>query len=241
MTDVTCRLTAKNRDQLRNPTLGNRVWATFFTFGDRQGYRYTPVRQYIKESAGHISSASWRVTLSICFFACLFQAIVCKHGIIHKTRSAQCITTPPEKHRAAAISNTHRKFGEVQTRGFSLQTDMLTDTLITIRGMHPYGGGGAMNPSVWQVDYTTIQCDRDSEPFELQRVADLGAWTSGSAVHAGRSTDDATEVMEIEESGGATDCERSGRERATRHTRRAARRSRRSQIAARRTDGGPAR
>ena len=32
MTHVTCRLTAKNRDQLRNPTLGSRVWATFFTF-----------------------------------------------------------------------------------------------------------------------------------------------------------------------------------------------------------------
>ena len=33
MTHATCRLTAKNRDQLRNPTLGNRVWATFtFTF-----------------------------------------------------------------------------------------------------------------------------------------------------------------------------------------------------------------
>jgi len=29
MTQVTCRLTVKNRDQLRNPTLGNRVWATF--------------------------------------------------------------------------------------------------------------------------------------------------------------------------------------------------------------------
>ena len=29
MTHVTCRLTAKNRHQLRNPTLGNRVWATF--------------------------------------------------------------------------------------------------------------------------------------------------------------------------------------------------------------------
>jgi len=29
MTHVTCRLTAKNRDQLRNPALGNRVWATF--------------------------------------------------------------------------------------------------------------------------------------------------------------------------------------------------------------------
>ena len=29
MTHVTCRLTAKNRDQLRNHTLGNQVWATF--------------------------------------------------------------------------------------------------------------------------------------------------------------------------------------------------------------------
>ena len=31
MTHVTCRLTAKNWDQLRNPKLGNRVWATFYT------------------------------------------------------------------------------------------------------------------------------------------------------------------------------------------------------------------
>jgi len=29
MTHVTCRLTARNRDQLRNPTLDNRAWATF--------------------------------------------------------------------------------------------------------------------------------------------------------------------------------------------------------------------
>ena len=33
MTHVTCRLTAKNRDQLRNPMLGNRVWATFTFMG----------------------------------------------------------------------------------------------------------------------------------------------------------------------------------------------------------------
>jgi len=32
MTHVTCRLTAKNRDQLRNRTLGNRVWASFTFF-----------------------------------------------------------------------------------------------------------------------------------------------------------------------------------------------------------------
>jgi len=31
-THVTCMLTAKNRDQLWNPTLGNRVWATFTFF-----------------------------------------------------------------------------------------------------------------------------------------------------------------------------------------------------------------
>ena len=29
MTHITCKLTAENWDQLRNPTLGNRVWATF--------------------------------------------------------------------------------------------------------------------------------------------------------------------------------------------------------------------
>jgi len=32
MTHATCRLTAKYRDQLRNPTLDNRVWATFTLF-----------------------------------------------------------------------------------------------------------------------------------------------------------------------------------------------------------------
>ena len=30
MTHITCSLTAKNRYQLRNPTLGKRVWATFY-------------------------------------------------------------------------------------------------------------------------------------------------------------------------------------------------------------------
>jgi len=39
MTHVTCMLTAKNRDQIRNPTLGSRVWATFtfiFIFTTRE-------------------------------------------------------------------------------------------------------------------------------------------------------------------------------------------------------------
>ena len=35
-THVTCRLSAKNRDQLRNPTLGNRVWAIFTLFTEKK-------------------------------------------------------------------------------------------------------------------------------------------------------------------------------------------------------------
>jgi len=43
MTHVTCRLAAKNRDQLRNPTLGNRVRATFTFFTSRRVKR-VPVK-----------------------------------------------------------------------------------------------------------------------------------------------------------------------------------------------------
>jgi len=32
---VICRLTAKNRDQLQNPMLHNRIWATFTFFKNR--------------------------------------------------------------------------------------------------------------------------------------------------------------------------------------------------------------
>jgi len=44
MTHVTRRLTAKNRDQLRNPALGNRVRATF-TFFRRRGVVVRGVRR----------------------------------------------------------------------------------------------------------------------------------------------------------------------------------------------------
>jgi len=51
MTHVTCRLTARNRDQLQNPTLGNRVWATAtFTF---YGYPF-PVSPVIAPPPFHL-------------------------------------------------------------------------------------------------------------------------------------------------------------------------------------------
>ena len=44
MTHVTCRLTAKNRDQLRNPTLSNQVWATFTFYQIQSKIVYQAVR-----------------------------------------------------------------------------------------------------------------------------------------------------------------------------------------------------
>jgi len=54
MTHVTCRLTAENRDQLRNPTLGNRIWATFtfYLLSSRDGSERPPA------SGGHTGGAS---------------------------------------------------------------------------------------------------------------------------------------------------------------------------------------
>ena len=47
MIHVTCRLTAKNRDQLWNPTLGNRVWATFIFFTDTTQIAELDVRYWL--------------------------------------------------------------------------------------------------------------------------------------------------------------------------------------------------
>ena len=59
MTHVTCRLTAKNRDQLRNPTLGNLLWATFTLF---YRTRYRPTNRLNPEN----SSGARNVQLPLC-------------------------------------------------------------------------------------------------------------------------------------------------------------------------------
>jgi len=61
MTDVTCRLTAKNRDQLRNPTLGNRVRATF-TFFTSEGRR-RKTRGGKRERRGRVEDEEAHATL----------------------------------------------------------------------------------------------------------------------------------------------------------------------------------
>ena len=63
MIRVTCRLTAKNRDQLRNPTLGNRIWATFFAWSVDFGKGALTIREVanhccnslgVKQIAGNV-------------------------------------------------------------------------------------------------------------------------------------------------------------------------------------------
>jgi len=84
---VTCRLTAKNRDQLRNPTLGNRVWAAF-TFTSSYGpwwhcfrfFRPTVWRQIccvlVAVGQRHLP-AGLPATSSLCFvFLFLFVLLV---------------------------------------------------------------------------------------------------------------------------------------------------------------------
>ena len=58
MTHVTCRLTAKDRDQVRNPTLGTRVWATFTFLVYNTVHRgYGSKRLQDRSMVGHESSA----------------------------------------------------------------------------------------------------------------------------------------------------------------------------------------
>jgi len=62
MTHVTCRLTAKNRDQLRNLTLGNRVRAIFtFLLSDRV---------YSYRSSAPTGKRSIVMSVSVCVRVC---------------------------------------------------------------------------------------------------------------------------------------------------------------------------
>ena len=91
MTHVTCRLTAKNRDQLRNPTIGNQVWATLNLFyllygGCRSGDGDTVLSGYsLLVRRVHALSASSlylhyvSVCLSVRLFVCVRVCFCVRH------------------------------------------------------------------------------------------------------------------------------------------------------------------
>jgi len=56
MTHITRRLTAENRNQLGNPTLGNRVWAAFYRAG----------KTMCRELPGGRTTRIWRRARLLC-------------------------------------------------------------------------------------------------------------------------------------------------------------------------------
>ena len=62
-------VTAKNRDQLRNPTLGSRVWATFLFYVTSELGQLSLApsvksrTSFAGGKGGNVTSAGWQVTL----------------------------------------------------------------------------------------------------------------------------------------------------------------------------------
>ena len=82
MTHVTCRLTAKNRDQLRNPTLGNREWASFTFLLWLIEYLSVYVRTSFASFAGESVAALTEIAVHV----------IDTHAVV-ETRTAEALIT----------------------------------------------------------------------------------------------------------------------------------------------------
>jgi len=95
MTHVICRLAAKNRDQLQNPTLGNRVWATF-TFFNLRTKKPFKTRKILKHKKTFKNLKPENLFLKTTFFPdtvgiwcgsvttlSRLYAFYCKSGVLH--------------------------------------------------------------------------------------------------------------------------------------------------------------
>ena len=89
MTPITCRLTTKNRDQLRNPTLGNRVWVTFLRLS--LGYWDNP---YVPRAEG-CGSPGRAVSMNL--------------------DSSTVVVTSPLATSSSRVRYTNRQFGHQRT------------------------------------------------------------------------------------------------------------------------------
>jgi len=97
MTHVTCRLTANNRDHLRNPTLGNRVWSTFLLQRNYRPSRLVlnscilmnePIHTGVLEFADNCSS----VLFKCCEQSLKLKLFVNRHLRLMFGRRASCVT-----------------------------------------------------------------------------------------------------------------------------------------------------
>ena len=76
MTRVTCMLTAKNRYQLRNPPLGNRLWAAFTFYNINCPVAY--YRLNIKHDVQHRARWDW---LGLYIKVVIFESIILYGGL----------------------------------------------------------------------------------------------------------------------------------------------------------------
>jgi len=118
VTHVTCRLTAKNWDQLRNPTLGNRVSATFTFFPVLQVFNLS-VSVYVGiyvPACAWLEALSDRLAVNFSFFAvvccfpklhiyavscsdvhfphvivCCYLSVLCRHRAVKRACACVCI------------------------------------------------------------------------------------------------------------------------------------------------------
>jgi len=120
MTQVTCRLTAKNRDQLRNPTLSNRVWASF---------TFLPRRALASPAMGHVPPR----LPTIYFFHHTLKLKSMKANVFRIMRVPQlvklvifacvtryfdvvlCSSSPPNPGDATAVAYTHARVGGLKS------------------------------------------------------------------------------------------------------------------------------
>ena len=120
MTHVTCRLTAKNRDQLRNPTLGNRVWALSFLlyslikFVEYMQVLYTMLISVSRTRRRFAWCASWNYRKVCTWSACIATAIP-NHSAVEYSASRQSMFADSEFHHgriSCRKTNRERKRAE---------------------------------------------------------------------------------------------------------------------------------
>ena len=99
MTHITCRLTAKNRDQLRNTTLGNRVWAPFIFLSYST---VQPVNYCCTESSAESAELRVEFRLDADVVSDRRQCVARLHCRVHAAR-----LVPSTSRRVHVVSSPH--------------------------------------------------------------------------------------------------------------------------------------
>jgi len=181
MTHVTCRLTAENRNQLRNPTLGNRVWVTFTFLHTVLDIRHRPrsgtAPWWVSPTRCQIRVAPYRVSRSMPppLFASPLPSPLCADvtssvkpevGLHSVSRDRQRRTEPRhgqhaqtsqrslDVYRGLLCGNMIKDRHKTQIQGFSEPYNLQRLTALRSRVVHGLGWIGSHKMDPW----TTLLC-----------------------------------------------------------------------------------